>query len=195
MREVMRGHALQHGGGSCFKIHGVGQRYQAGGGHGRIFRVGAAMHGVGDAVAGFDFGHIRPHGLDHARGLVAGSEWQIGLVKSGAEVNVDEVDARRGNFDERLFGSRRRDGRVDELQFFRATGLRNTNQFHVFLTNAFFRVQGALLLRACAVKAYSSRKITVNGKTSKRAKVRTAPVPESPMRTSGKLAYSAAFPR
>ena len=102
MREVMRGHALQHGRRGGMEIHVLGDLDELGGRHHRVFRVGAARHGIGHAVARSHLGHPRAHGLHGARALAAERDRKIGLIQPGAEVNIDEVDAAGRDAHQRL---------------------------------------------------------------------------------------------
>ena len=75
--------------------------------------------------------HTGAHRFHHARRFAARSERQIGLVEPRAEVDVDKINARGRDTDERLPGSRRGDRRIGESEFFRAAELSYLNEFHV----------------------------------------------------------------
>jgi hypothetical protein len=91
--QVVRRHALQHGGGCGGEVDRVGQRHELRCGDDRVLGVGAADHRVGDAIADRHLGHVRPDGVHRAGGLAAGCDWQVRLVEAGAEVHVDVVHA------------------------------------------------------------------------------------------------------
>ena len=130
VRQIVRRHPLQHGRSGGREIDVIRQFDQNMSGYGGVFGVGAAAHRVGDTVAGFEAGHFGAHRFDNAGGLVAGGERQIGLVEAHAEVNVDEVDARGRDLNQRLFGSGNRHGDIDKPQFFRSAGLRYLYRLH-----------------------------------------------------------------
>ena len=100
----MRRHALQHCRRGRFEVHAVRERHQAGCRNNGVFRIGAPIHGIGDAVTGLDAGDFRAHGLDDTGSFVARGERQVCLIESDAEVNVDEIYSCRGDFDERVLG-------------------------------------------------------------------------------------------
>ena len=126
----MRGHALQHGRGGGNEVHVIRDLDQLRGGHHGVFGVSAAGHGIRHAVAGCDLGDFGADGFDGAGGLRAGRHRKIGLVKPGAEIDIDEVDAAGGDAHQRLVGGGPRNGDVRQLQFFRTTGLVDLNGFH-----------------------------------------------------------------
>jgi len=55
----------------------------------RIIGVGAARHGVGYAVAGGDFTHIRANGLHRARAFAAERDGDIRFIEARAEIDVE----------------------------------------------------------------------------------------------------------
>ena len=56
MRQIMRGHALQHGRGCRLETDAVGDLHQLRGRDHRVFGVGTARHGIRYAIAGRQFG-------------------------------------------------------------------------------------------------------------------------------------------
>ena len=105
VREIVRGHALQHGGGGGLEIDVVRDLHQHGRRHHGVLRIGAAGHRVGHAVAGRDFRDALADCFHRARAFAADRDRRIGLVQAGTEVDVDEVDAAGGDAHQRLSGA------------------------------------------------------------------------------------------
>ena len=130
MRQVMRRHALQQGRGGGREVHVVGNLHKLRRGHHGVFGVRAAHGAVGHAVAGRDLGHRRADGFDRAGGLLANGQGEVGFVKSGAEIDVDEIDAGGGDAHQRLVSGGLRNRKFHQLQLFRAARLLHLNGFH-----------------------------------------------------------------
>src|SRR5450759_2104156 len=130
VREIVSGHALQHGGGRAVEIDVCGDFHQLGGGHDGVLGVGAARHGIGYAVAGRDFGDAFAH-LFHGAGAFAADGYrQVGFVQAGTKIDVDEVDAAGNAAHQRLPGTGPRCWDVDQLEIFRAAWNVDLNGFH-----------------------------------------------------------------
>ena len=95
MRQVMRRHTLQHGCGGGLKVHRIGDLHQLPGRHSGIFGVRSARHGVSDAIARADIGDVGTNGFHRPRGFVAENNRRRGGIEAGAEINIDEIHARR----------------------------------------------------------------------------------------------------
>jgi hypothetical protein len=97
VREVVRGDALDEGGGGLLRGDPVGDGDEAAGRGDGELGVGAGNSAPGDAIAGFKGGDIGGDGYDGACGLLAEGVGELGGIAALAEVGVDEVDA--GGFD------------------------------------------------------------------------------------------------
>ena len=126
----MRRHALQHGRRAGFEADAVRQFDQHGSRHRRIFGIRSAMHRISHPVARLYFGDFPSHGFHRTRALHPWSERQVELIEPDAMINVDKVDARRGDLDQSLLRPGRRLWPVHVLELFGTSGLRYQNQFH-----------------------------------------------------------------
>ncbi len=106
-QQVVGRHAAQHhrGGGALLDV--VRQLHQARGRHDAGLGIGPGRRrGIGHPVAFLEGRHPFPHVLHHARGLHAQAARQgRQRVESGAEVDVDEVQAHGGLAQAHLAGS------------------------------------------------------------------------------------------
>ena len=128
--EVVRGHALEHDGRTLFRGHAGWQRDEPVHGHGDRFRIAAEDAGPGHLIAGFDGGYTRAHGRDGAGALLPEAARQRDLVRAGALVGVDEVDAGRIDLDDRFARLREGIGYVFVLENLGAAECMHTNRFH-----------------------------------------------------------------
>ena len=126
----MHRHSLQHHGGGVFCIKSLGNLNQTVGRYGGVLGVGALRAGIGHAVAYADVRHVRADGRDYTRAFLPVSEGQLGRIQTAAKVDVDEVDPRRVDLNDRLIRLRARLGNVHVLQDFGATMFEDTNSFH-----------------------------------------------------------------
>src|SRR6185437_7354161 len=79
--------------------------------------------------------HARTDRAYGARRLGAEGEWALDLVKSFAQIDVDEVDPGGLDVDQQLARLGRRIGNVVDLENLRAARLMRTNRFHCFTTH------------------------------------------------------------
>ena len=140
MGQVVRGHALQHGRRCRLEIDGLGKLHELRLGHDGVLGVRAANHRVGDAVARRDERDVASDRFDGSCRLAADGDRRVCLVEAGPEVDVDEVDAARGDAHERLPGPRGRRRHVDQLHRFRTAGFLDVNGFHSPLRRSTCRV-------------------------------------------------------
>ena len=130
VRQVVRGHALQHGGGGLLHAQPLGNLDQLRGGNQRVLGITAHHADRGNRIAGREARHARAQFLHRARGLAARSQRQSSLVDALAEVDFDEVDPDSLNADQNLARSRLRDGQLGKLQNLWSAGLMNLDGFH-----------------------------------------------------------------
>ena len=114
--EIMRGHALEHGGGGVLQAQAVGNLDQLRGGNESVLGIAADDAGGGDRIAGFESRDAGTELLHGARGFAARNQGERGLVDALAKVDLDEVDAGGLNADEHLARPWLRNGQVDKLQ-------------------------------------------------------------------------------
>ena len=126
----MRGEPLQHGGAALLRAHAGRKRDQALRRHRGELGVGAGNARVGDLVPDPHLGHVRRDGRDGAAGLEAERQRERELVLAGALVDVDVVDPRRVDLDDRLAGLGRGLGNIFEAQDFGAAGRGDADRFH-----------------------------------------------------------------
>ena len=93
VREIMRGHALEHDGGGSFGGDVRGNFDELGGGDHGVIGIRAAGHGIGDAIANGDGGDVFADGDNRARAFVTEREGGIGFIEAETEIDVNEVDA------------------------------------------------------------------------------------------------------
>src|SRR5206468_12108441 len=87
--------------------------------------------GPGHPVAGPEILDLSAHGLDRPGALLADGEGEGGdLVEAGPVVDVDEVDPRRLDADDRLAGAGSRIGNLFIPEHLGAAGLVDANGFH-----------------------------------------------------------------
>src|SRR5271156_1932044 len=111
----MRGHALEHGASRVAVANVLRDRHQRGGWRSHIFGVRPESAAPGDAVADLGCFHVSAHRGDYARTFLPNHEWHGRVVAPLADVDIDEVNARGGNLDQRLVTFRLRDGQVHQL--------------------------------------------------------------------------------
>jgi hypothetical protein len=131
--EIVGGHALEHGSGGLLEGDGFGNLDEAVGGSYGQLRVGSGDGAPGDAVASFDGGDLIADGDDGSGGLLTGDEGQFGGVAAFTEVDVDEVDARGLETDERFSGTWGWGGKIAEGKDFGTAGGQNLNGLHAKL--------------------------------------------------------------
>ncbi len=130
MAEIMRGHALEHGGSRALHAQPVGNLDQLRGGNQSVLNVTADHAGGGNCIPSRESRHARSQFLDSARGFAAWNKGQCGLVDALAEVNFDEVDPSGLNANQDLARSRLRNRQVFQLQNFRPACGMNLDGFH-----------------------------------------------------------------
>ena len=108
--QVVRGHALQDGGGGDLQAHPVRNRDDPVRGQRDLLGVAAARAGPGHVIADRQAGDALPHGRDRTSAFRAGHEGRIGAVvaHSLTLVDVHVVDAGRGDLHDHLPWSRPR---------------------------------------------------------------------------------------
>ena len=74
--------------------------------------------------------HSGAHGLHGARAFRAQRHGEVGLIETGAEVDVDEVHATGGDADQRLTGAWLRRGDIHQYHFLGAAGFFYLDCFH-----------------------------------------------------------------
>src|SRR5258706_9189203 len=121
--EIVSSHSLQHCRRRLWEINLVGNRDQAIGWYGCVLGIASQRSGIGDAVSHFHTRYIRPHRRDDACGLLTVNERERRRVTAFAEIDVDKVDARGFDLNDRLVWFGLRDGKIDQLQYFRSAGL------------------------------------------------------------------------
>ena len=104
MRQIVRGHALQHRCGGLMVRDARRNADQPVGGHRLIFRIRACNSSVGDAFPDLKILDVAAYRADHPAGLLAQDEWGSNRVAALAEVDVDVVDSRRGDLHDHLVG-------------------------------------------------------------------------------------------
>src|SRR5690606_16495109 len=107
--------------------------HQLRGRHDGVRRVGAAHHGVGDAVAHRDATYAGAHCRNRPCRLAPDRDRPLSAVQAGAEVHVDEVDARRGNIDTHLARPGLRRGHVLDDELLGAAWFVNDDSLHAVL--------------------------------------------------------------
>ena len=90
--QVMRGHALQHGGGGLFGADARGNLDELRSRNKRVFRVAAQYRHRRDHVADLEAVHTGTELFDRACRLTAWNQRQCGLVRALAEIDLDEID-------------------------------------------------------------------------------------------------------
>ena len=123
----MHRHALQHHRGGLLVADALGDFDHALGRHHARLAIGAGEPGISDAIACLQVLHALAHGLDHARGLVAGHHRQLHRVEARALIGIDEVDPDRGVPDAHLSRTGVGDRDVVHLQCFRSAVLMETD--------------------------------------------------------------------
>jgi hypothetical protein len=94
--EILHRQTLQHHRRGRFVVNAVGQLDQAIGWNQPLLGIGAGRcASIGDAVAGFQIGDIRPDLLDNPSRLAAEPARQCDRIKSRAVVDVDKVQSHR----------------------------------------------------------------------------------------------------
>src|SRR5579863_3049589 len=119
MREVMRGHALQHDCGAVFEADAMRKRHEQFVGNKRILCVGAARYRVRDALAN-GTAYSFADGFDSTGAFAAESDRIFrSLVEPGAEIDVDEVDPGGFELHQDFAFAGLRFGEVEDLEIFR----------------------------------------------------------------------------
>jgi len=98
VREVMGGHALEHGGSGLLLSDALRDGHQTVGYHGCIFGIGAVQPAPGHAIADLDRGYLAANLGYDASAFLPEYEGQRRFVPAFAEVNVDKVDSGGGQF-------------------------------------------------------------------------------------------------
>src|SRR5579883_939132 len=181
----MRGHALQDGGRSGIEVDRRRDLDELPGGDGLVFGLGAARHRVDDAIAWFDIGDVERDVFDRSGAFASENNGRLRGIQARAEISINEVDTRGGDFDQRLAGRKLRLGHFGVLQVLDAARLFDNNGFH--------KVRS--FLRRWTVMAYRIRYSRVKGNDSSRAMVRMAPAPVSPARKRTKWRIVPRWPR
>ena len=126
----MRRQPLEQHRGGLLKTDRVRQR------HGPV-RRGERMRGVragredkGDAVADLDVRHVRTDGPDDAGAFQAERQGEVALVKSAAQLRVEQIDAGGLDLDQNLARSGRGQRQVLEPHRFRAAVVVNADRSH-----------------------------------------------------------------
>ncbi len=130
VREIVRGHALQHRGGGGARVDGRRERHQLPRRHRRVLGVGADVHRVRDAIAGARLVDAVAHRLDHARRFRAGHERERQRVEPAAVIHVEEVHADRFSAHQRFTARRRRAIDLFQHQRLGAAGAVHADRFH-----------------------------------------------------------------
>ena len=104
--QVLHRQAFQHHRRRRLVVDAIGQLEQAIGGNQSRLGIGAERRGtVCNAIARLQISDAGSDFFDHARGLAAQAAWQLHRIKSGAIIDVDEVQSDRGVADARLPGT------------------------------------------------------------------------------------------
>ena len=130
VRQVVRGHALQHERRGHVQPDAGRHRHQPVRQHHGVLCICAHRAGVGDAVADGDAAHVAPHGDDGARRFLAERRRQRDRVNPLPLVDVDEVHARRRHLDQRLARARLRVRHLLVAQHLRSTRLVDPHRMH-----------------------------------------------------------------
>ena len=122
--QVLRRHALEHGGGGLLEADRIGQPDQRIGRDGAKPRIGAGRRTrVGDAVALLERRHRTAHGLHDARALEAHDPGQPRRGKGSATlIGVEEVEPDRPLHNPRLGGAGIRHPEIVDPQHLRPAG-------------------------------------------------------------------------
>ena len=149
VQQVVGGHALEHHGSAGFERNRIGQLAHVLRRHHTQLAVAAGrLGGVGHAVAHFQVAHACAHGLHHAGGFHTQLQRQRQLVKAGALVDVDKVQADGMVAYAHLALTRLAHLHLDQLHLFGATITRYLyGQCHGFLL---------LLLRCCSICSHAA---------------------------------------
>ena len=129
VHEVVRGHALEHGGGGDLVGDRIGHTHERAGGRDHALGVRARRRRPGDAVAGSQPESVRTHGLDAAGAFQPRDEGKRPRVQTRPEVDVDEVDAGGSDANPRLARAGRSGVAIDERQRLGTAGLFDDDRF------------------------------------------------------------------
>ena len=126
----MCGHPLEHRGRALLRLEPRRQDDQTLRGDGGVLRVGAGHTRVGDLVAHFHLGHARADGGHGAARLEPERQRQVELVEAAALVDVDVVEPRRVDLDDRFAWLGRGLGHVLVLERLGTAGSVDANGLH-----------------------------------------------------------------
>ncbi len=173
MREVVRGHALQHGGGGLAQLEARGNLHQKVRRHRGVFGVAATRHGPGDVIASSQSTDTFAESFDGTRAFHAQHGGERNLVKAGALIDVDKIHARRGELHQYLAGGGFGLRQIAVTEDAGVAVLFDENSFHV----------SRILRLVCTTAAKSNRKASEKGNNSRRPRAGAIAEPLSPRRT------------
>ena len=126
----MGGEALEQNRRGFFKADPVGQRHDPLCGRKRVGGVTARSEDEGHAIADGDIVDIGADGFDDAGAFEPERQGQVALVKSAAQLRVEQIDARGFHGDQNLAAPGRRQRQVLERHRFGAAASMNADSFH-----------------------------------------------------------------
>src|SRR5207245_1026683 len=97
--EIMRSHPLEHRGSGVAKVQIVWNLNEPIGGNGGVLGITSQCAGIGDAVTGPYIYYLRTGRRNDTRRLHANNEWNSRGIAALAEIDIDEVHARRFDLD------------------------------------------------------------------------------------------------
>ena len=130
VREVVRGHALQHCARGNGEVDAFGYFHQHLRGNGGVFGVGAYYGCIGYAVARRKAGYAFAQRFNHAGGFLPQSEGDRQFVEPGSLIDVYKIDAAGGDLDQRLTWGRLGNIHFFVVQFFGTAGVMDQDGFH-----------------------------------------------------------------